>query len=283
MYDDYTAIGDIDGVEEVVASFDSDEFKNLNTSINPKGVSLYQDDELSVLVFEKEKYNGSRVYTRHKDSSGYTELLGSFRGNSSSDRESGSGSNPWQKYVKERSIYKRGEDLFYQGSSLEYHFLRENHSTIDMTVELSKSYLKLPGNVYDIGYMCPVQSDPNRVICTYRKAFEPYSYEGFVLVEVDLNPGAIVSSRVIEIDSFNRARDGGSTMIETVIGKTLNYPNAIGDKTNQIPTWGDERLFRKSTADIFNRVAKVLGIIIDPECAKKYEYVEGYKYEDKSN
>jgi len=274
-FDEYKGIGDLPGVSYEYGSFKEEPYLtegNFSEERKPVGYKVYEDDEISLILFSWSTDIDNRAFLRYKDEKkrlyitpgmegdDYVELHGSFHGSSSGARFSGQGTNPWEAITKDIKIFGKGGDLLIDlPGSGNHNFLREVKDSDIIDRELGRKFLKLPLSIKTIRYMCQLKEDPNQVICVDAPAFIP-SYNNMRMHVVNLD---IPASELVSLSDIETFRDGGTTTMTVNDDYKFFYPNAIGNREAQIPTWNGAPLTRKVDRKTFDKVVEHLGLVFE--------------------
>jgi len=255
-------------------------------SIDPRNTSIYftnnedkREKEAFIEVLRiKDNKSHSGLFLRLPGELYFTQLYGDGISSSRGNMTSGRAINPWrEKHNQEIKFFQHGENLMISLNSMSFNFLKLvgnygiqsiPNTLIELSNILTASYIELPREVRTIEYCVQTISTkdktPSYLVIensTYSSRYGDYCVHLLKKTE----KGELLSEQLI-VRSFERYRDGGTTIIEMQDKSGNPYqffsPSPFNKSKNTKATLNDiEVIDLESDSTIRKSIISLLNII----------------------
>lgn len=250
---------------------------DLYRSINPSQTAVYHNCKgkeayFEVLVFGFDM-GKKELYIRYPETDYFVEMEDGRSGSSHGVLEHKTAKDEWQKYVKEVEYFKDDKNFllhigtthnflqhvahYDKGNPYEHNYpneTKENYQEIESALQLM--YLKLPDELYSIGYVHKTQDEEPTYIYIDSPKYN-FGYENHRLFVIK-NGNAVQ----YKITKMRRYRDGGTTIIEctdAVTNHTFYSPTSFN---KELKTKWDEQEIIDVTPEEKESIIKLLGVMV---------------------
>jgi len=223
-----------------------------------------------------------QVYVRFPNSEYFVEMLDGGMGSSHGNMMTANGKNVWGRFEKEFTIHSHDTNLILVLDDIKFNFMKKvasydkgnpfdrpypnetfvNYEEIEKA--LSLKFLKLPENIRNIQYMFKTLGTELKYIVVDCPAYNfKYDNHRFRVIE----NGTEVKEHLIK--SFQRYRDGGTTIIKIIdengVEHTLFSPQKMFPTEKKlVPKYDDVELVEIEKGFEYDRVVELLKIELEP-------------------